>query len=75
MCVDVWEYIEATRRQVEDLEQRVRLAKANVEESITVMEGWAHSPLYQRKEDKKDCLLNLEVIGLLWSQYSGTSLK
>ena len=44
-----------------DLEQRVRLAKANVELMHTIMAGWSHTPLYQRKEDKKDTLLNLEV--------------
>ncbi len=56
----VWEYIQETRDKVRDLEQRVRLSKANVELQ-TIMAGWIQSPLYQRKEDKKDTLLNLEV--------------
>ncbi len=57
----VWEYIQETRDMVRDLEQRVRLSKANVELMRTIMAGWSQTPLYQRKEDKKDTLLNLEV--------------
>jgi dynein heavy chain len=59
--VGVWEYIESTRDKVRDLEQRVRLAKANVEQMHTLMNGWSQCPLFRRKEDKKDTLLNLEV--------------
>ena len=45
-----------------DLERRVRLAKGNVESIITLMGGWCQSPLYRRREDKKEqSLLNLEV--------------
>lgn len=46
---------------VRDLERRVRLAKCNVESIRTIMAKWSASPLYQRKEDKKGSLLNLEV--------------
>ena len=49
------------RGQVCDLEHRVRLIKSNVEQIVKIMIGWSHTPLYQRREDKKDCLLNLEV--------------
>ncbi|XP_064397591.1 dynein beta chain, ciliary-like isoform X3 [Halichondria panicea] len=56
----VWEYIQETRDVVRDLEQRVRLSKANVELMRTIMAGWSQTPLYQRKEDKKDTLLYLE---------------
>ena len=59
--IGVWEYIESTRDKVRDLEQRVRLAKANVEQMHNIMTGWSQSPLFRRKEDKKDTLLNLEV--------------
>ena len=45
-----------------DLERRVRLAKANVENMCTLMAGWSKSPLYKRKGDKKESLLSLEVI-------------
>ena len=61
-CTGVWEYIEATRDMVCDLEHRVRLAKGNVESIITLMSGWCQIPLYRRREDKKEqSLLNLEV--------------
>ena len=56
----VWEYIESTRDLVRDLERRVRLAKANVDNMSTLMAGWCKS-LYRRKGDKKESLLNLEV--------------
>jgi dynein heavy chain len=55
-----WEYIEMTRDMVRDLEKKVQLAKANVEEMIKIMNKWSERPLYQRKDDKKDCLLNLD---------------
>ncbi len=57
----VWEYIEVTRDQVRDLDRRVRLAKGNVEAISDLMAQWGRHPLYQRKEEKKDCLLALEV--------------
>ena len=56
-----WEYIESTRDLVRDLERRVRLAKANVDNMCTLMSGWSNTPLYKRKGDKKESLLNLEV--------------
>ena len=46
---------------VRDLEERVKLAKFNVEEINKIMSKWCIQPLYQRKEDKKDSLLNTEV--------------
>ena len=61
MHLGVWEYIESTRDKVRDLERRVRLAKLNVEQMQTIMKGWSQTPLFSRKEDKKDTLLNLEV--------------
>ena len=61
--VGVWEYIEATRDQVRDLEHCVRLAKANVECIKSTMDCWCGTPLYSRKEDKKDTMLHLEVSG------------
>ena len=46
---------------MQDLERRVRLAKANVETIMVVMSTWNETPLYQRKEDKNVSLLNLDV--------------
>ena len=64
----VWEYIETTRDQMRDLEHRVRLAKENVVAIRRSMEEWSHTSLYQRKEDKNNTLLNLEVTWKMWDQ-------
>lgn len=56
----MWEYIESTRDMVRDLEKRVRLAKANVDTITEIMGQWSEHPLYLRKDEKKDSLLNLD---------------
>ena len=56
-----WEYIEATRDVVRDLEHRVQKAKENVTQMQTIMAEWCAAPLYVRKEGKTASLLNLEV--------------
>lgn len=61
VSLGVWEYIEGTRDMVRDLEKRVQLAKSNVETVNKILSKLCEKPLYQRKDDKKDCLLNLEV--------------
>jgi dynein heavy chain len=55
-----WEYVEATRDVVRDLEQRVHKAKGNVAAMQTIMAEWSALALYQRREDKNSTLLNLE---------------
>uniref|UniRef100_F7AU91 AAA+ ATPase domain-containing protein n=1 Tax=Ciona intestinalis TaxID=7719 RepID=F7AU91_CIOIN len=55
----VWEYIEETRDQVHDLEQRVQKAKDNVDKINKIMSTWV-LPVFERKENKKDALLNLD---------------
>ena len=57
----VWGYIQGTRDMVRDLEKRVKLAKCNVDTINSILAKLCQKPLYQRKDDKKDCLLNLEV--------------
>ena len=44
-----------------DLEKRVRQAKNNVETMNLLMTKWSETPLYERKDGKKELLLNLEV--------------
>ena len=56
----VWDYIEKTREKVHDLEVRVQKAKDNVEEIQKIMTTWTKQPLFERKEDKYDTLLNLD---------------
>ena len=58
----IWEYIEKTRNMVHDLEKRVRQAKNNVETMNSLMTKWCETPLYERKDGKKELLLNLEVL-------------
>ena len=48
----VWEYIQETRDQVFDLEQRVQKAKDNVEKINKIMTTWV-LPIFERKENKK----------------------
>ncbi|GFN78401.1 dynein heavy chain 9, axonemal, partial [Plakobranchus ocellatus] len=56
----VWEYIEKTREQVHDLEMRVQKSKDNVEEIKRIMTTWSKVPLFERKEDKYDTLLQMD---------------
>uniref|UniRef100_A0A3Q2SZQ2 Dynein axonemal heavy chain 9 n=1 Tax=Fundulus heteroclitus TaxID=8078 RepID=A0A3Q2SZQ2_FUNHE len=55
----VWQYIQATRDAVCDLESRLQRTKENVEEMQRCMRSWA-VPMFDRKDGKKDALLCLE---------------
>uniref|UniRef100_A0AAX7TU92 Dynein axonemal heavy chain 17 n=1 Tax=Astatotilapia calliptera TaxID=8154 RepID=A0AAX7TU92_ASTCA len=55
----VWEYIQEARDLVCDLESRLQRAKDNVEEILSCMRSWS-TPIFDRKEGKKDALLSLE---------------
>ncbi len=57
--VGIWEYIQDVRETVHDLEQRLQRTKDNVEEIQTIMKSWT-TPVLERKEGKKDTLLNLD---------------
>lgn len=59
LCAGIWDYIQSTRDQVIDLESRVQKAKNNVEEIVKLMSTWSKAPLFTRKEEKNDTLLNL----------------
>ena len=58
--VGVWEYIQTTRDQVIELETCVQKAKDNVEQIVKLMSTWSKTPLFDRKEDKHETLLNLD---------------
>ena len=66
----MWEYIEKTRDMVHDLEKRVQAAKNNVESMSQLMTKWCEAPLYERKEGKKEGLLNIEVNNKIGSFFS-----
>ncbi|KAF5902959.1 dynein heavy chain 9, axonemal, partial [Clarias magur] len=55
----IWEYIQDVREAVHDLEKRLQRTKDNVEETQSIMKNWTH-PIFERKDGKKDALLNLE---------------
>ncbi|XP_032397932.1 dynein heavy chain 9, axonemal [Etheostoma spectabile] len=55
----LWQYIQEVRDSVCDLESRLQRTKDNVEEIQSCMSTWA-SPMFDRKEGKKDALLSLE---------------
>ena len=57
--VGIWDYIQSTRDEVIDLESRVQKCKNNVDEIVKLMSTWSKAPLFTRKEEKNDCLLNL----------------
>ena len=49
-----------------DLQKRVQAAKSNVESMNSLMSKWAESPLYERKDGKKETLLNIEVFWIIF---------
>ncbi|XP_063312141.1 dynein axonemal heavy chain 9 [Pelobates fuscus] len=55
----IWEYIQEVRDTVHDLERRVQKARDNVEEIQTIMKTWV-LPIFERKDGKRDSLLNLD---------------
>ncbi|KAM6897526.1 dynein beta chain, ciliary-like [Xenentodon cancila] len=55
----VWQYIQHLRDSVCDLESRLQKTKDNVEEIQSCLKSWA-TPMFDRKEGKKDALLSLE---------------
>lgn len=59
VTLGIWEYIQDVRDAVHDLEKRLQRTKDNVEEIHSIMKNWIH-PIFERKDGKKDTLLNLE---------------
>ncbi|XP_056405417.1 dynein axonemal heavy chain 9 [Hyla sarda] len=55
----VWDYIQQVRDTIHDLERRVQKARDNVEEIQSIMKTWV-LPIFERKDGKKDTLLNLD---------------
>lgn len=55
----VWVYIQEVRDIVHDLEKRVQKARDNVEEIQSIMKTWV-LPIFERKDGKKETLLNLD---------------
>ncbi|NXS46386.1 DYH9 protein, partial [Balaeniceps rex] len=55
----IWDHISVVMDGVHDLEQRIQKAKNNVEEIQTTVQSWV-SPIFERKDGKRESLLSLE---------------
>ncbi|XP_066120408.1 dynein axonemal heavy chain 9 [Saccopteryx bilineata] len=55
----IWDYVTQITNSIHDLEQRIQKAKDNVEEIQNIMKTWV-SPIFKRKDGKKECLLSME---------------
>uniref|UniRef100_A0A8C6C0I2 Dynein axonemal heavy chain 9 n=1 Tax=Monodon monoceros TaxID=40151 RepID=A0A8C6C0I2_MONMO len=55
----IWDYVIQVTNSIHDLEQRVQKTKDNVEEIQNIMKTWA-SPIFKRKDGKKECLLSMD---------------
>uniref|UniRef100_H2ZKA8 AAA+ ATPase domain-containing protein n=1 Tax=Ciona savignyi TaxID=51511 RepID=H2ZKA8_CIOSA len=56
----IWEYIQATRDRVNDLQVRVQKTKMNIEKIEKIMKTWSETPLFERKQSNPAAILNLE---------------
>ncbi|XP_041076181.1 dynein heavy chain 17, axonemal-like [Polyodon spathula] len=55
-----WEYIQEMRNTLYDFETRTQKAKSNVETMCQIMQEWSASPMFERKDNKKESLLDLD---------------
>ncbi|KAM7067437.1 dynein axonemal heavy chain 9 [Molossus nigricans] len=55
----IWEYVIQITNSVHDLEQRIQKTKDNVEEIQNIMKTWV-SPIFKRKDGRKECLLSMD---------------
>ncbi|XP_006863495.1 PREDICTED: dynein heavy chain 9, axonemal [Chrysochloris asiatica] len=53
----IWDYVIQVTNSIHDLEQRIQKTKDNVEEIQSIMKTWL-SPIFKRKDGKKECLLS-----------------
>ncbi|KAM4843232.1 dynein axonemal heavy chain 17 [Thomomys bottae] len=56
----VFQYIQDMREILYNLENRLQRAKQNVEGIIQAMRDWSANPLFERKDNKKEALLDLD---------------
>lgn len=59
MGAGIWDYVIPITNGIHDLEQRVQKTKGNVEEIQNIMKSWV-TPIFKRKDGKKECLLSLD---------------
>ncbi|KAF6093339.1 dynein axonemal heavy chain 17 [Phyllostomus discolor] len=56
----VFEYIQEMREILHNLENRMQKAKQNIEGISQAMKDWSANPLFERKDNKKEALLDLD---------------
>ncbi|XP_056152705.1 dynein axonemal heavy chain 17-like [Lampris incognitus] len=56
----VWEYIQHMRDILHDFHRRINQAKVNLETMDNIIKEWSITPMFERKDNKKDSLLDLE---------------
>ncbi|KAM8956225.1 dynein axonemal heavy chain 9 isoform 2-T2 [Lycaon pictus] len=55
----IWDYVIQITDSIRDLEQRIQKAKDNVEEIQNIIKTWV-SPIFKRKDGKRECLLSMD---------------
>ncbi|XP_045680245.1 dynein axonemal heavy chain 9 isoform X1 [Phyllostomus hastatus] len=55
----IWDYVVEMTDSIHDLEQRIQKTKGNVKEIQNIMKTWV-SPLFKRKDGRKECLLSMD---------------
>ncbi|KAF6298410.1 dynein axonemal heavy chain 17 [Rhinolophus ferrumequinum] len=56
----VFEYIQEMREILYNLQNRIQKAKQNIEAISQAMKDWSANPLFERKDNKKEALLDLD---------------
>ncbi|XP_049809049.1 dynein beta chain, ciliary [Schistocerca nitens] len=56
----LWEYIEKLHGLVHNLEKRLQRTQDNVERMRAVLAPWSRSPVFTRRDGRKDALLSLD---------------
>ncbi|XP_016061753.1 PREDICTED: dynein heavy chain 17, axonemal [Miniopterus natalensis] len=56
----VFEYIQEMREILHNLQNRIQKAKQNIEAISQVMKDWSANPMFERKDNKKEALLDLD---------------
>ncbi|XP_062322712.1 dynein axonemal heavy chain 11 isoform X2 [Osmerus eperlanus] len=57
---DSWNFIQATKHVVQNLQWRVQRTKDNCDAIQTLMKGWSKQALFCRKDNRRDALLQLD---------------
>ncbi|KAK7807584.1 hypothetical protein U0070_013890 [Myodes glareolus] len=57
---NVFQYIQEMREVLHNLQNRMQKAKQNIEGIRQAMQDWSANPLFERKDNKKEALLDLD---------------